>query len=96
MERHLEQESLSKRWTSILVIDYPEGVTRHPSVLDRIQDEITCIVNIEYPGVFMSYYVKANDHASAEFEARTVASNVLIFLGLTHEAIVDHTITTNA
>jgi hypothetical protein len=96
MKPHQEQEPLSKKWTSILIIDYPEGVTRHPSVLDRIQEEISCIVNIEYPGVLMSYYVNADNHSSAEFEARAVASNILSFLGLTHAAIAEHTITTDA
>ena len=97
MHRRAKKEAESVPWTSVLAIDFPSGVILHPSVYDRVEAEIenhgsVCSINSNYPGVLMSYMVKANNRSRAESEANVIASDLLKLLGLTPEAVVDHTI----
>lgn len=72
MEQYLADESSIKKWTNSLIIAFPEGVIRHPSVLDRIEYMVmrasvnNCAIDTKYPGISMSFSVKARNLDTAE------------------------------
>jgi len=100
MNRHFENKKTSKTsryWDNSLAIAFPEGIIRHPSVIDRVEAEITrlgsfCNIDPQYPGISMSFSVEARNHHDARFRSNFVAGEILILLGLPPEAIAEHTI----
>ena len=79
------------RWGTVLTVRFPDGVERHPRVLDIVEQELgrPCAIDTDDSGVRLSCGIGGTSREEAENDAGTVASHVLSLLGLGPAAVAE-------
>lgn len=88
----LESSQPRARWGIILGIRLPEGVSQHPRLADRVEQQLgrICAIDLREPtDVRVSFGAESGNAAEAEDEARSVAGSLLQFMGLEESALVE-------
>jgi hypothetical protein len=75
-----------------LTLALPEGVVRHPALLDQVQDELgrPSVVDVAHAGIAVSYTAEGGTFEEACEDSRGVCEAMLGRLSLGHEAIEEH------
>jgi hypothetical protein len=79
------------RWGSVMTFRYPDGVQRHPRVLNRVEKELgrICAIDTGDDGVRLSFSLKGRRRDEARADCESVAAHLLGVLGLSDESLVE-------
>lgn len=94
-EMLMPRPSAPCRWGVVLTMCYPEGTTRHPRVLDRVERELgrICAIDESVSGVRLSFGARGQDVEAAREDRRAVKTRLLDLLGLPETAVVEDRLT---
>lgn len=88
-DRRLAHRSSVTPWGARLAVALPEGVSRHPRLLSRVEQVIGrfCLVDLAGDDVRVAYGLDGPTQLDAEREARFIAEAVLAELGLRPDSV---------
>ena len=79
-------------WGARLVLELPDGVSRHPTLPDRVEEVVGALtlVDVAFAGIRVAYPVEASNHDEALRHSSTVAWRILQLLDLDERAVCEH------
>ena len=79
-------------WGARLVLELPDGVSRHPTLPDRVEEVVGALtlVDVAFAGIRVAYPVEASNHDEALRHSSTVARRILQLLDLDERAVCEH------
>ncbi|MEI2652043.1 MAG: hypothetical protein V9G12_07790 [Microthrixaceae bacterium] len=81
-------------WRGLCTVRFPEGTVRHPRLHSQIEAQLGrfTIFDEDDGGVRIGYRLAASTRAAARAESTEVVSQVLSVLGLSLDAVTEHTV----
>lgn len=79
-------------WMARLTLGLPNGVVRHPLLLNSVQVEIArpCAIDVAHTGIAVSYTAEGETFEQACDDSSTVCEILMEHLGLDDDAIQEH------
>lgn len=79
-------------WVARLTLALPEGVSRHPRLLDRVRDEMgrPCAIDIAHHGIAVAYTARGETFERACDDSTIVCDALVDSLHLSEDAVEEH------
>jgi hypothetical protein len=78
-------------WGAIVGIAFPEGIQRHPRLLDVVESEMdrVCAIDVDSAGIRLAFGLRGGSEVEATQDVEVMTARLLGRLGLGPDAIVE-------
>ncbi|MFV0317696.1 MAG: hypothetical protein ACK5O2_12145 [Microthrixaceae bacterium] len=80
-----------RSWSALLSIELPDGIVRHPRLVDQVEDEVgrACGVHLDFEGIRVGFGLDGRSRDEAIEDCEQVTERVLGRIGLGTDARVE-------